>query len=306
MPVEPNKVTDADVMGGFNPVYGLSAEEIEKGEIADAGTVPGAEVTPESGKVEAANAPTLVEVELDGRKFQTPKETAEAFNRAISKARDTTAGTRGSELQSLRERLAKVEGATAAATATTDPAKPVGLQPPNPELAIENPAEHQRQMIEYVDAKQTEKIDKIAAEYRAAEDLKALETARVNAWGAHCDAFYAKPENAILRDNRDIVDLVLEANKTALAPLSVEDGFTELGRLVKERLARLTGPARTAKVQGAAKPPVLEGSNRRESAVAPPAEDEGPRSLTEALKARRKAAADGFAKGGSGRPGASR
>jgi len=110
MPVEPKTVTDADVMTGYNPAYGVTAEEIEKGAEGDAGTVPGAEAEPEKVGVEAANAPTLVEVELDGRKFKTPKETAEAFNRALSRARDTTAGTRGSELQSLRERLARVEG----------------------------------------------------------------------------------------------------------------------------------------------------------------------------------------------------
>jgi len=104
----------------------------------------------------------------------------------------------------------------------------------------------------------------------------------------------------VLVGNEDIVDAVLEKNRAQLATLSVEDGFTELGRLAKGRLARVTGQAPEIKGRTTPKPPNLEGSSRRSAAVRPPVEkDEGPRSLSQALKDRRRAAASAFSKGGS-------
>jgi hypothetical protein len=294
------KVTDAELMTGFNPAFGVTAEEIEAQQ-EDAAAVEGA--APEGEPTEqadddSAGAPTapapadLVEVKLDGRTVKAPKDIADAFTREINR-RD---GTRGAELQQLRERLAYLEGRAATPTAgepeKTEP-EPV---PPDPELMIENPAEYQKQVLAFVEASQERRAAALARQYEEAEASKARETERVRTWNSHVERFYSDPENAVLRENRDIVDLVLEQNREALAPLSVEEGFKELGRLAKAKLAKLTGTAPEVRARKTPTPPVLEGGSRR-VAAAPPASDEGPRSLSQAIRDRRRAAAEAFAKG---------
>jgi len=295
MAVEPKKLTDADVMTGFNPDRAVTAEEIE------AQQAEGKSVTPEpegsSGEPGAPTAPEESEVTLDGRRLKAPRELADAFTREINR-RD---GTRGAELQMLRERLARLEGAASATATPSTPDAPPEPVVPDPDLQIENPAEYQKQMLAFIEHQQTKRTQALATRYEEAEAVKEQETARRAAWAAHCDKFYSSPDNEVLRDNKDIVDLVLEKNKELLAPLSVEDGFKELSRLAKERLAKVTGVAPKLRAQ-AQKPPTLEGSARRDSAAAPQAKDEGPGSMTQALKARRLAAAGSFAKGGSGSP----
>ena len=293
MPDEKKKLTDADVMTGYNPSRDLSAEDAETQQ-DDVETVEGA--APEG----TTEVPTEVEVNLDGRRLKAPREIAEAFTREINR-RD---GTRGAELQTLRERLARLEGAATTATRTAEGEKPPeGPQVPDPELQIENPAEYQRQLLAFVSHSQETRTQILANAFEAAETAKEQETTRRAAWAAHCDEFYTRPENKSLVGNKDIVDLVLEQHKAALAPLSVEDGFVELGRLARDRIAQLTGVAPDLKARRTPKPPVLEGSSRRESAVTPPTPGgEGPSSLTQVLKDRRKAAAAGFGKGGSGAP----
>lgn len=291
----PNKLTDADVMTGFNPAFGVSAEEVEARQ-DDAESIDGAAPEGDGGsasetETQDASAAPEVEVRLDGRTFKAPKDIAEAFTREINR-RD---GTRGAELQELRQRLANVE-----ARSTTAPTKPESDAPtappvPDPELQIENPAEYQKQLLAHVRYEQEQKALALAKQYDEAEAAKDRENARRAAWEKHVSAFYSKPENAVLRDNQDIVDLVMEQNKEVLAPLSVEDGFKELSRLAKERLARVTGQAPEVKARTTPRPPVLEGSARRDAARAPRSEkDTGPQSLSAAIRERRKAAAAAF------------
>jgi hypothetical protein len=301
MPVEQKTLTDADVMTGFNPAYGVSAEEIAAGE-GDAPVEGATDDQPEgTEKPETETPPAEVEIKLDGKTLKAPRDIAEAFTREINR-RD---GTRGAELQQLRERLARVEGATAATATPIEKKEEAQAGPPlpNPELQIENPAEYQKQMLEHIEHKQKVQLEAVARQYEEAEAIKARESERKAAWEQHCDAFYSKPENKVLRENRDIVDLVLAQNKDVLAPLSVEDGFAELARLAKERLARVTGTAPEQRAR-AQKPLNLEGSTRRASAVSPEGKDSGPTSLTSALKERRRLAAEAFNKGSSGRPAA--
>lgn len=292
MPDE-KKLTDADVMTGFNPAYGVSAEELEARaatEAAEGSDSGEGAPAPETEEAASPAAPE-VEVRLDGRTFKAPKEIADAFTREINR-RD---GTRGAELQTLRERLAAVEART------TKPAEPENSGPPeppvpNPELQIEDPAKYQEQLVSRIRWEQEQKVQGLTRQYEEAEAARERETARRAAWSAHCDAFYSKPENAILRQNQDIVDLVLKKNAEQLAPLGVEEGFAELGRLAKERLAKVTGQAPEIKARTNPKPPVLEGSGARKPIARPAGGDDGPKSLSQALKDRRRAASEAFTK----------
>jgi hypothetical protein len=299
------KLTDADLMTGFNPAYGVSAEEIEAQGDAE-GSVEGAEAaeptTDTSGDdAEGASlAPPeggadMVEVRLDGRALKAPKDIAEAFTREINR-RD---GTRGAEMQQLRERLAHLEGRVTATPAGDKEPETPEPQLPDPDLAIENKDEYNRQLDSYIAHQQEKRLSALARQQDEATAAQRAEAERVSAWNAHCDAFYSRPENKVLVGNEDIVDAVLEKNRAKLATLPVEDGFAELGRLAKERLARVTGQAPEVKARTTPKPPNLEGSSRRSAAVRPAAKDEGPQSLTQALKDRRRAAASAFNKGGS-------
>lgn len=292
------KLEDADIMTGFAPVWNKPAEDNDP----DAETTQGAE-DDEAGEGEGAStalatseAPAEVEVQLDGRRIRVGKDIADAFTREINR-RD---GTRGAELQGLRERLAHLEGATIAAKTQPDAEARQTPQVPNPELQIENPEEYQRQLLEFINFNQEARANGLARQYEEAEAAKSAEAARRTAWSAHVKSFYSLPENTMLRDKRDIVDLVLQQNRANLAPLSVESGFAELGRLAKAKLAMLTGTSPEARARTTPKPPVLEGSTRRDGASRPAAaKDEGPRSLTQALKDRRKMVAESFRKGAS-------
>jgi hypothetical protein len=304
MATETKKLTDADLMTGFNPAFGVTAEEIEAqqdGEVVETASPEGEATEKEEGDGSAPPADSGdVEVRLDGKAVRTSKEVADAFTREINR-RD---GTRGAELQQLRERLAHLEGARSATTTASGPTKEPEPQVPDPELQIENPAEYQKQLVAYITHQQEKRTEALATQYEQDQAAKEQESARRSAWSNHVDTFYNRPENAVLRENKDIVDLVMAQHREDLAPLSVEDGFKELGRLAKERLSKLTGSAPELKARNTPKPPILEGSARRGTPARPAAESDGPRSLTEALKERRKAAAASFGKGGSGRPGA--
>lgn len=284
-------VSDADIMTGFNPAYGVTAEEIEarQDDVATDGA-PEGEATERS---DASAAPTDRDVTLDGRTFKAPRDLADAFTREINR-RD---GTRGAEIQTLRERLAHLEG-RASAQAPGE-VKEEGPPLPDPELQIENPAEYQKQLLAHVEWKQEQKTGALASQYEAAEAQKERESSRRSAWQTHVDAFYARPENAVLRENKDIVDLVFQQNAAQLAPLSVEDGFKELSRLAQERLSRVTGSAPEIKAR-TQRPPTLEGSSRRGVAAPTGGAPDGPMSLTAVLKERRREAAKNFNRGGKG------
>lgn len=294
----PKELTDADVMTGFNPDYHASAADLEarQDEGADAIT-PGPEGeggdTANTERSDAPAAPAERSVTLDGKTYKAPAEIADAFTREINR-RD---GTRGAEMQTLRERLARLEGANT--TAQPDAKKDEGPPLPDPELQIENPAAYQEQLLARINYQQDQRDRRLAAEYETAEAGKEREKERRAAWENHVEAFYNDPDNAVLKDNRDIVDKVLEQNAAALAPLDVAEGFKELGRLSKERLARITGQAPAIRARTTPKPANLEGSSRRDVAAAGDraGKDTGPKSLTAALKERRRAAAASFAKG---------
>lgn len=303
MAKETKQTTDADIMTGFNPAFGVSAEDIEARQDGEGVETPEPEGEP-TDKADGDGTPPAaseeVEVRLDGRTLKAPKDIADAFTREINR-RD---GTRGAELQQLRERLAHLEGARSATATANVPAETPEPQVPDAELQIENPAEYQKQLVAYITHQQEKRTQALVAQYEQTEAAKAQEAARRSAWAGHVESFYSNPDNAVLRDNKDIVDLVLEQHRADLADLSVEDGFKELGRLAKDRLAKLTGVAPEIRARKAQQPPTLEGSGRRTAAARPAAEPEGPRSLTQALKERRKSLAASFVKGGSGRPGA--
>lgn len=297
------KLTDADLMTGFNPDPSTPAEEIEAREAGEA--VEGTGTEGEGAEAPTTESVTLGadtrEVTLDGRTFKAPRDIADAFTREINR-RD---GTRGAELQGLRERLARLEGASTK-PATEERAEDQGPPLPDPELQIENPAEYQKQLIAHVSHRQEVRAQALAQQYEEAEAAKDRETARKAAWQTHVDSFYSKPENEVLRANKDIVDLVLEKHREELAPLSVEEGFDRLSTLAKQRLSQLTGQAPEIKARTTPRPPTLEGSSRRGSVATPAAEPAGPKSLTAALKERRRAAAAAFNKGGTPRTVSSR
>lgn len=306
MPDSNGKLTDADVMTGFNPAFEQTAEAIEAQQDKGSTVTPGPEgqATPGGDTSQGdASAPTEREVLLDGRSYKAPKDIADAFTREINR-RD---GTHGAELQSMRERVARLEGRAEGSTAQPDGAKKdEGPPEPDPELMIENPAEYQRQLKAHLAFERQQDIAGLSTRYEEAEAQKEQETARRAAWKSHVDSFYAKPENKVLIGNEDIVDLMLQKHAAELAPLSVEDGFARLSELAKSRLGRVTGSAPEIKGRLTPKPPTLEGSSRRGAAASPAAKDEGPQSLSAALKERRRQAAAEFAKGGTPRAAATR
>lgn len=305
MATKTDKPTEADLMTGFNPAFAVSAEEIEAQE-ADAEAIDGdkpegaGETSPETSTEPASTAGER-EVTLDGRTYKAPKDIADAFTREINR-RD---GTRGAELQTLRERLANLEGRLTAKPAEAEGADQ-GPPIPDPELQIEDPKKHQDMAFARMRWEQEQLVESKARQFEEGQAAKDQESQRVAAWNRHVDSFYAKPENAVLRENRDVVDMVLKQHGEELAPLSVEDGFKRLGDLAKDRIARMTGQAPEVRARRTPKPAVLEGSSRRGDVVTPVKKDEGPRSLTSAINERRAKAREAFNKGGQPRVAASR
>jgi|SRR6267378_823178 len=292
------KLTDADVMTGFNPDRSKSAEDIDaQQDTAPAeGDAPEGEGDPGERQEVSDETPPEREVTLDGRRFKASRDIADAFTREINR-RD---GTRGAELQTLRDRLAHLEGRLAErATQPKEPEAAQGPQPPNEDLWIENPGEAQKQLLAHIAYNDEQKQLALNQELETEQASRDQEAARRAAWASQCDAFYAQSENKVLRGNEDIVDLVLKQNAKYLAPLSVDEGWSELSRLAKERLAKVTGAAPEIRAR-TPRPPVLEGSARRDVGASNPPEVKGPRSLTDALKARRRTAAEAFVKGGAG------
>lgn len=296
---ETKKITDADLMTGFNPAFAVSAEEIvaqqEDGVADEAATPEGTE--PGGSKVDGETVASTVadtrDVTLDGRTFKAPKDLAEAFTREINR-RD---GTRGAETQQLRERLARLEGQAAARPKEaegTDAGPPI----PDPnELQIEDPKRYQDMVLARIRWEQEQLVNAKAAEFETRSAAERQEAERVSTWNSHVEKFYAKDENKVLRENRDIVDMVLAKHRDELAPLSVEEGFSRLGELAKDRLARTTGQAPELRARKTPKPPTLEGSARRGVVEAPPKKEEGPQSLSQAVNERRAAAKRSFTRG---------
>jgi len=298
------KLTDADVMTGFNPDPSQT-DEAEDSRAREE-TSPPSDSTPEGDREpevaegsEEATPPTERDITLDGKTFRTSKDVADAFLREINR-RD---GTSGSELQKLRERVAFLEGSVRAADRTEKKDEVAEPSPPDPELEIDNPAEYQRQMIAYTNAMIDRKAQELTARYESERASETREETRRSAWAAHCQKLYSNPDNRVLVGNEDIVDMVLEEHREELAPMSAEEGFARLATLAKERLARLTGVAPEVKAKKTPNPPHLEGSTRRTGSTAPAEKDSTKAySLTEEIRSRRRAAREAFSKGGSGNP----
>lgn len=295
-----DKLTDADIMTGFNPAMTKTAEEIEAearqedGSADEAASPEGAERAAGS-EVDGGAGSTPAEtrdVTLDGRTYKAPRDIADAFTREINR-RD---GTRGAELQSLRERLATVEGRQNAkpvdAKGTDD-----GPAIPNPDDMVENPQKYQDELRARITWEQTQVIEAKAKEFETGQAARDQETARNSAWQTHVEKFYAKDENAVLRENRDIVDMLLAQHRDELAPLSVEEGFQKLGDLARDRVAKLTGVAPEIKARKTPKPPTLEGGGRRQAAAPAEKKAEGPTTLSQAVNERRRIAKSAFQRG---------
>jgi BMFP domain-containing protein YqiC len=287
-------------MTGFNPAFSVSAEEIEAQSRQDDGAADEAAAPEgtgeESPKVDDGDAASTAagtrDVTLDGRTFKAPKDIADAFTREINR-RD---GTRGAELQQLRERLARLEGQLAARP-KDDEGADQGPPIPDPDLQIEDPKKHQEMILTRVRWEQQQLVEAKAAGFEKDLAAQNQEKERVSNWNTHVEKFYAKDENKVLRENRDIVDMVLAKHREELAPLSVEEGFQRLGELARDRVAQVTGQAPEIRARRTPKPPVLEGSARRGAVEAPAKKDEGPKSLSEAVNARRAAAKQSFLRG---------
>lgn len=299
---ETKKLTDADLMTGFNPAMTKTAEEIEAearqedGSADEAASPEGAESATQDSQVDGGAASTAAEtrdVTLDGRTFKAPKDIADAFTREINR-RD---GTRGAEMQQLRERLAKIEGAQAAKPVDAEGTEQ-GPPVPNPDLMIEDPKTYQDQLTARIRWEQEQVIESRAKQFEQGQAARDQEAARVSAWNTHVETFYAKDENTVLRENRDIVDMVLAQHREELAPLSVEEGFTRLGELARDRVAKLTGQAPEIRARKTPKPAVLEGGGRRNATTPAPAKkDEGPTTLSQAVNERRAKARQSFMRG---------
>lgn len=258
MPETPEKkLTDADVMkGGPEPAEGEKSPE---------------------------KATELKEVTIKGKKFTVDPGLAEAledYRRELNE-RD---GKRGSELETLRRQVGDLEAAVRRTTATPKPdatltPEPVGPKPPDPGLAFVDPPRYQRELLEYMDAAVSAREKKLREDYEQARTQDKAEEQRQKTWQAYVGRFYES--NPDLKGEEDLVDLVWKSHFTELKDLSLDDGFTKLANLTRERMLRYTGKVRTPEES----PTHLESSGPR--APAPRrSEDEKPSSLSSIIRAR--------------------
>lgn len=233
---------------------------------------------------EAASQPAgqVVKLTVGGREVEVSSETAEAIRREM----DARAGRYGSELQQLREQIARLEGVTSAQVKKVE--KDEDIEPPDPELlnpASEkfDPASYHEQMLAYQEALVVGVTQRLEERRTKATETTQQQQADAQKWTAYVAAFYeSAPE---LADKRDIVTAVYRANFETLKALpSDADVYRELRRLTHARIEKLAPAAKPA----APKAPTLSSSRPATVSASRKAEDKD-ETMTDAIVARRRA-----------------
>lgn len=244
------------------------SEASDTPEAAEAPEAPDAPDAPEA----TDDAPPVTKLTLAGREVEVSSDIADLVRREI----DTRAGVHGSQIQDLREQVARLEGLTTAQLkrAEKEVAAEDDVLPPDPELLNPasdsfDPKSYQAQMIAYQEAV-------VVAALAAIEERRQTETATTakathdqQVWTDYVARFYeSAPE---LADKRDIVTAVYRANFDRLKALpSDADVYTELRRLANARIHEIAGTV--APKKEAPKAPTLSSS--RPSAPGKPAPDQ--------------------------------
>jgi len=226
--------------------------------------------------------PLTVKLSLGGREVEVSAEVADLVRRD----QDTRAGTYGSDIQRLREQVARLEGAHE--SQAQEPEEDVN--PPDPELLNPasdkfDPREHQRQLLEYNEAVVVAALQDLEGGRRKEAETASESQSRQQAWAQYVEGFYRHaPE---LAKDRDIVTAVYRASFEDLRRLPSDAAvYEELRRRSNERIQSLVQARAQAKP--APKAPVL--SSRRAAAPAPAKGPESEDTLTDLLRERRAAA----------------
>lgn len=227
------------------------------GQVAAPGEAEAQAGTPEKTEQPAGD---LVEVSVRGRKVKMTQEAAEAHAEFVRQTRERD-GRLGGELQQLRERLARTEGAIAATTAGK-PAKADELQPPPADLAIQDYAEYHRQMLAYNKASMELQKLELVEQYNQREEAK-VSAARRNQeqtkWAT--DFFAGNPELGKPYLRPIVKDVYLE-HSAEIDAINESDGakaaHERLAELSHERLVAIKSEGK--QLESTTKPPRLEGA----------------------------------------------
>jgi hypothetical protein len=229
--------------------------------------VPGPDPSPEPG-TPAAPAGSTRAVKIGGRDFSVPEDLAEVL---AQRERDYEAGIQrqGQELGTLRRQVTEQHELLSGLRQAFGPKAPAG--PDWNTLVFENPAkalELHRQAI----------VDEVTARQTAQKELDGF-------WRS----FYKANPDLDEAEDGPLVEFIVTRHASDLAPLSHKDGTAQkkLGELTRRYILRF------ARKGGADEPEeptraIVEGGGQTRTRSAP-AEPDGPRSLSAAIKARRDA-----------------
>ncbi len=197
--------------------------------------------TPENEEDE----PELVEFSYKGRKLRVTPEDAEALEDLRRQARGAN-GRLGSENANLRERLARLEGQIAS-RGNERPAVDDGPKKPDPELALTNFPEWQRQYDAYEEAQRVRIVKVIQEEIntgRSKAQEEAEKAARGRRWA---DTFYSEYPHLRSKARMATVAQVYAENREELDGYGddFDTAFPRLAELAEERIAEIAGGSST-------------------------------------------------------------
>ena len=216
--------------------------------------------------VTPADAPGPAKIRWDQRDWTVTPDVAEAWERR-EKQFEAKFAEYSQEIGALRQRAREWEAQQERLRTALVPNGQPNAEPDLDTLLFTNPKQalalHERQILAKLEGQR--QVEKDRAEF----------------W----DTFYGTHKDLDRSHDHYLVESVLQRPFPDLASLPVEEGHKKLGdltraeimRFLKKRASGSSGSPRT----------VVEGASGRVERSAAPAEDEGPRSLTDVINARR-------------------
>lgn len=248
--------TDADVMrGGPGDPNAGTAPAPEHGS-------PAPYDGPDAAQRQPAAAPAgdSTRIVLGGVAYDVPAPLADAFR----KERDRIAGQAGSRIQHLERRVAELEDDYEEEPQVVAPGvnapDPANLDPASEKY---DPAKYHRDNMAYQQYLVAAGLQQVEQRRLEEQRIAADQQRQASDWQRHVTAFYQT--NPELRGNEDLVDAVWRNNFPKLKDLPLEEGFSELAKLSKNRLIQLTESGRRTTAR---RSPQLETSGSTRAAAA--------------------------------------
>lgn len=192
---------------------------------------------------EAGSEPEVHEFRYRGKTLKVDAETHEMLESLRKESRGAN-GRLGSELARTRERLARMEATLAARAEKPAEDNDADLERlrPDPKLATRDIDAWEAQYTTYRDAKEARRLEKLEAKYladQAAQQERARENARTQAWAARFYDTYDHFDDPLLK--KVVTDAYIEHKDEidAYGPEGEEEAHARLAELADDRLVRL-------------------------------------------------------------------